>query len=330
MKFKKRKIAGGWVKVDVQGDTFYSPFVPEKKEFVLLPTDLDKMKHLESDGSMFEFHNIGWKYLKQKSEEIELPGGIYKFISGDYDSKGPRLVPIELQKEEYYNVNKLEKEILQDFRSFLDDEKIYRDLNITYKRGFLLYGEPGNGKSALIRNLVQNEVPKDAVVIYIKSIPNTSFINAIKKTLPDRLKVFIFEEFVSAIKNNYVEDVLEFLDGHNTIDKSVTFATTNYPEEIPGNLVDRPSRMDVLYEVSNPDDETRIKYMTKLLKREPTELEISKTKNMSFAKVKEIILLNKRLNISIIDSIKNFENRKKLVSKSFAKSQKIGFGLSDD
>ena len=51
---------------------------------------------------------------------------------------------------------KLMKEILDDFDSFMQAEKIYKEeLRLPWKRGYMFIGPPGNGKSLLLRCLAK-------------------------------------------------------------------------------------------------------------------------------------------------------------------------------
>ena len=53
-----------------------------------------------------------------------------------------------------------------DIRAFFDNAKIYQSLGIAWKRGILLLGPPGNGKTESIKVLLKES---DQVALYVKS-----------------------------------------------------------------------------------------------------------------------------------------------------------------
>jgi hypothetical protein len=50
----------------------------------------------------------------------------------------------------------LKEDIVGDFEKFMSNKKIYYNMNIPWKRGYLFCGEPGNGKSLMINALCRN------------------------------------------------------------------------------------------------------------------------------------------------------------------------------
>ena len=64
----------------------------------------------------------------------------------------------------------LEKEFLEglrrDTRTFFENRKIYKDLGVVWKRGLLLLGPPGNGKTESIKVLLKES---GQAALYVKS-----------------------------------------------------------------------------------------------------------------------------------------------------------------
>jgi hypothetical protein len=50
----------------------------------------------------------------------------------------------------------IKESLLGDIQSFLDSADLCRELNIPWRRGYLLYGPPGNGKSRTIRQIAEH------------------------------------------------------------------------------------------------------------------------------------------------------------------------------
>jgi SpoVK/Ycf46/Vps4 family AAA+-type ATPase len=186
--------------------------------------------------------------------------------------------------------------------------------------------------TSLIRYVLNQILDKDAIVIFMEgsSFFSTDFVKKIQKTLKDRFKVFIFEELTGQTAyTDRLERLLTFLDGELSVDKSISFATTNYPENLPRNVADRPSRFDKLYEVKPPAEAERKKLLEFFLKKEPTKEELEASKDFSPAHIKEIALMHLIQKQGIMEAINKLKLRTRLVDKAFAEAKNGGgFGFN--
>lgn len=53
------------------------------------------------------------------------------------------------------------EEIMEDIKLFWNREEMFKRYGYTHKRGILLYGQPGNGKSYLIQVLSRHLIKKN-------------------------------------------------------------------------------------------------------------------------------------------------------------------------
>jgi hypothetical protein len=259
----------------------------------------------------------------EAQERVDLPAGCYH-----YKERTPRrpecLISTELRTDTMIKMPGITRSIIKDVQAFFDNEKVYRDVGIQYRRGILLYGDPGNGKTCSLREIVKEQAPKDAIVIFLNSLPT---MNMIKKLQAEkRMKIIIFEELVAIISQNDVgvDRILDFLDGESSLDNALIFATTNYPEKLPGNIVDRPSRFDRLIKVGNPNVETCKQLLALYLSREATETEIKVVTGLSVAAIKEVCIMSRIHNISLDKAADKMRQTKELVKKDFEESSPIG------
>ena len=151
---------------------------------------------------------------------------------------------------------------------FLKSRQKYEKYGFTYKRGAIMYGKPGNGKSMLIEQISREIVKQDGMTIFINNVGNinmfVSLLASIRDKNPKRFIVVVMEELDLLIENADRGDrstFLNLLDGGTTIDNVLYLATTNNPERLTENIYNRPSRFDLRIEVKNPTKETILSYL---------------------------------------------------------------------
>lgn len=327
--YKKTTVNGTYFTHKTKFKTTYNVMGDGDKD----PTPNQMKVALESTpDSEVEYGKLLCQYNVQEgnSEAIELPPGTYTHYPADrMTGEVPeRLVPVELRDDSYIMIGSVYEPLANDLKNFLQGEEIHRKLGIIYKRGVLLYGAPGCGKTTFLREFIKNEAPKDSVTIFFELMPSNDLIATMKASLGDRLKILVFEELCAVVENSRIERVLDFLDGEKSLDKCVIFGTTNYPEKLPGNIVDRPSRFSKCYKFKEPNDKERKVLMDYYLMRSATETEIEITRGMSTAALKEICILSHINGMSVEDAAKMLKAHSELVKNDFAERKSIGFAKS--
>jgi len=278
-----------------------------------------QVEHVVSNGD-----NISVLYSEEveynDSEQINvIPNGFYHAAySNDF---GWFLTEQEEPSgDKYIDLGGNLKEIQNTVDKFYDKRDLYANMNLRHKMGCLVYGDPGNGKSVLIQEIIRQRKDK-AVIIFVDSEFPTGLIKNLKHY--DNDYIFIFEELTQMMYDqSEIAKVLLFLDGEYSLNKQLTIATTNYPENLPANLASRPGRFDKLIEIQNPDRDTRKLYMDSLMGSEVSEEVLDLTKDMSIAYLKEIILSSLIDEIELEEAIKINKKRIKRVSKAFAPEKK--------
>lgn len=333
-------VTDAWYKGKTGSSYYYSPFIEPKSTFIFAgggnndpsPAELTEYLNNGSDHACFSVtHGIFQSPSKSKTElaKIDPPPGAYRWESAS-GSIPERLVPITIRSDHYEDIGGSSKRIQERIDAFLNHKATYKDLDIFYKLGILCYGGPGNGKTGCIRHIMHKIMEKsDAIVIWLRSrIPTGAFLAKLDKCLPNRLKIFIFEELLATIDYEDTDAVLDFLDGEDAVENSIVIATTNYPEKLPGNMVDRPSRFDHLEKFDNPCPAEVVKLLTYFLKREPREDEVLASKDLSLASIKEASLRLHILGVSYLESAKAMKARSELIKKAFAQRQdEFGFSI---
>ncbi|ATE82458.1 BCS1 N and AAA ATPase domain containing protein [Pandoravirus dulcis] len=148
---------------------------------------------------------------------------------------------------------KMLAEIIEDLQRFFDRRDLYASKGRRWKRGLLLYGPPGSGKSTLIHLLASH---------FGRSIAHAGSLTSanaqLAKTLPGNA-FLVFEDVdcgpgVTRDSADF-SGVLNVLDGFSDYqDGMVVIMTANHVGKIDPALL-RPGRMDVKFFVGQPNDE---------------------------------------------------------------------------
>lgn len=225
---------------------------------------------------------------------------------------------------------------VDDFFNNLD---VYKEFKTFPKRGVLLYGPPGCGKSSTMSLVLDKYQEGTAVLIWPTNIITSNTVKYIltraKYTEKVKRLVFIIEDIGGSnerTRDNVSSDMLALLDDKESIYKVPTLivATTNYPEKFMESLVNRPGRFDDKIEVSYPKAATRVKileHFIPLTDEDREEFGQSKYNKFTAAHVKEAALKHKLKKISPIASMQIMLEEIKLYEKSFTKKKEIGIGF---
>ncbi|WAO93443.1 Hypothetical protein NCS54_01099100 [Fusarium falciforme] len=163
-------------------------------------------------------------------------------------------------------LDKKQKEpLIKDIQDFLNPETRcwYSDHSIPYKRGYLLHGPPGTGKSSFSLS-VAGELDMDIYVISIPSV-NDRMLKSLFAELPERC-VVLLEDIDAAgaacsrdtgsedsdsgtdarpkRKGVTLSGLLNVLDGVASQEDRVLVMTTNHPKKLDQALT-RPGRIDM-------------------------------------------------------------------------------------
>lgn len=131
--------------------------------------------------------------------------------------------------------------VLDEIVKFWESEEVFRRYDLTYKRGILLWGPPGSGKSCTCQLIMSDVVKRGGIVVKFDE-PHL-FIDGMRilRTIQPETPVVAMMEDIDAIIEAYNEsEVLNILDGVNEVNKTVFLATTNYPDRLGARVVNRP------------------------------------------------------------------------------------------
>jgi len=238
--------------------------------------------------------------------------------------------------DELYELPSAEiKSILEDIEFFWERQDIYRDYNFVHKRGILLYGEPGCGKSGIIQLCVKHIIEKkNGIVLNIKDEDGvgyfSEFIPTFRKIEPSRPIIVILEDIDSLAGEDVYSTtkLLNILDGIKQIENVVYIATTNYPEKLQERITNRPSRFDRRYQVEMPSIEIRKAYLeSKLTSTDLEKIDLDQwleiTDGMSLAHLKELVISAIVMGRSFKEAVSHLTDLKN--APKIKKGSKLGF-----
>lgn len=151
--------------------------------------------------------------------------------------------------------------IVRDVKDFLSLGDWYHQRGIPYRRGYLLYGPPGLGKTSFIQALA-GELDYNICILNLSENNLTDDrLNHLMNHIPDRL-ILLLEDIDAAFNKREQTDekaytsgvtflgLLNALDGVASAEECITFMTTNHPEKLDPALL-RPGRIDYKVMVNN-------------------------------------------------------------------------------
>ena len=154
--------------------------------------------------------------------------------------------------------------ILKDLNEFLGSSKWYYERGIPYRRGYLLHGPPGGGKSSLIQALASHlDYGLCMMSLAGDSVMTDDRLQHLMHAVPDRC-LLLLEDIDAATSLNRntnnpmgrltLSGLLNAIDGVAAAEERIIFMTTNHPEKLDPALV-RPGRIDFTMELGKATPE---------------------------------------------------------------------------
>ncbi|TYP68336.1 AAA family ATPase [Paenibacillus methanolicus] len=198
-----------------------------------------------------------------------------------------------VQREEVVMHDDVKKDIYRSIdRFFSEDRSFYETFGVPYKRGILLYGKPGNGKTTLVKSIAGSV---QAPVAYWQITEHTcsDTIQEVFEAAASLAPMILVVEDMDAMPERARSYFLNTLDGATSKEGIFLIGTTNYPERIDPALMNRAGRFDRAYEIKLPDAELRDVYMRRkgfgmLAGEEELKELVGMTEGFTFAQLNEL------------------------------------------
>src|SRR5262249_37799604 len=247
----------------------------------------------------------------------------------------PQLLAKDLQVDDLIDfANSLPAQILQEIENFWALGEKFQRYGYLHRRGYLLYGPQGSGKSSVVHQVVHRIIKAGHVAVFCEH-PGvlTRTMEILRKIEPDRPLVCLFEDIDAIIEMHGDSELLQWLDGSHQINKVINIATTNYPERLDRRIRSRPRRFDRIIKKEPPTPALRETYLSRKLPELAGQGElrhwVDLTDGLSFAALAELVISVACLGNNLEETIKLLRqlDDQHLDSKEFDKPGSMGFAL---
>lgn len=283
------------------------------------------------DGRMWAVY--GGKNFGACERAVEqMPAGQYTIDSSD-------AIGIFFHKEDI-NLDELmilpdskSEQVIKEIKRFWTLEEKFREFKFLWKRGVMLWGPPGSGKTSTLQIISKDIVDLGGISIYVDDPTfGAAGLKILRQVEPKRPLVIMLEDIDSIIDNYGESGLLALMDGELQIDNVVFVATTNYPERLDKRFINRPSRFDIVKKIGMPSSAARTVYLKAKNKRladpdKKAELAmwVNDTKGFSIAHLKELIISVEVFDQPLDASIKRLKKMGEVISSTQAAMRTAGF-----
>jgi AAA+ superfamily predicted ATPase len=198
--------------------------------------------------------------------------------------------------------NSLKEDIFEDVKHFFAAKEMFEGYDVPWKRGLLLIGPPGNGKTHMVKALINT---LGYPCLYIKSFKTRQSTDtenmrtAFRRVREAAPCIVVIEDIDALIDDENRSFFLNELDGFAMNDGVLMIATTNHPERLDMAILERPSRFDRKYHFELPGISERTAYLQFWNQKLKADMQLSDesvieiahaAQGFSFAYLKELLL----------------------------------------
>lgn len=299
--------------------------------YIDVSTNCDKCENLLMDGQLLvergDSHfivtvdiNLQWrnsvqvegpakrrKEIERFVNEVKRIAREQNFYRGKKIEFGGRIHFLNVKDKSWGSIilkPEIKREIRANTIDFLSKRKCWAEYGIPQKRGILLAGEPGTGKTVICKALMAEVDGVTCITTNAYGLSADEYITELYEMAQDLSPCIVFIEDIDLIGLNREEyhyqrgpallSLLNVLDGVEEKREIVTVATTNNLETLDRAISQRPSRFDRVVKLSLPSLEERKELVGLLCQKipldEPTQSCIArKTEHCTPAQLQEVI-----------------------------------------
>jgi ATP-dependent 26S proteasome regulatory subunit len=194
--------------------------------------------------------------------------------------------------------------VRDDFEAFWESEAWFAEHGLPYRRGYLLFGPPGNGKTSVVRIMACHPlVSAFSIDFSNEGLPNDALSDLFQAAEDKAPAIIILEDLDRVFGGDGTANrssitlphLLTCLDGLAVQSGIVVVATANDPRTLDPAIIKRPGRFDRLAVFPVPSLELRSEYLHRLtsgaVDGQQLALAATSAAHMSFAQIREAYVL---------------------------------------
>jgi SpoVK/Ycf46/Vps4 family AAA+-type ATPase len=194
--------------------------------------------------------------------------------------------------------------IREDFQTFLKRESWFRTRRLPFRRGYLFHGPPGNGKTSVIRAMLnEGKLDGHSIALFCEKTDDYYLERMFQVAANNAPSLIVLEDIDRAFPRMpsqlattkvSLPQLLNCLDGLGTQEGVIVVATANDPTTLDPAILRRPGRFDRVVAFRPPDRDLRARYLRKftphLAEAEVRDC-VDHSEGLSFAQLREVYIL---------------------------------------
>lgn len=262
-----------------------------------------------------------------------------------YDLVTSRSIPKpQIRMNDVFLPPGMKEDLIANTVGFFSMRSAYQRLNVPWKRGIVLAGEPGNGKTMFLKALSTIVKHPFCILRFDSREEDHDVRGLFQKAVDIAPCTVIIEDLDRAVEARFnLSTLLNVLDGIEEADGILTIATTNRPEKIDPALLARPSRFDRKYIFEMPGRAERLSLLKCLSRGVFSDHALERagghSDGFSMASVKETVLSaliraaahgRKPDDSDLKDALKIMRSETEKAKRGLERHRKPGFGPDGD
>ena len=257
-----------------------------------------------------------------------IPSGVYRMAL--HDSLGPVFLRQKNDTDALITLPDSESvKIVEEIRAFKGLRDKFQALGFLYKRGVLMWGPPGSGKTCTLQLIMRTLMEENDGVGLLIDAPKIAgqCMQTLRRIEPTRQVVAILEDLDALCERHGESEYLALLDGESQIDNIVYVATTNYPERLDRRFVDRPSRFDTIRYIGMPQKEARAAYFKDKVEGARIADYVKASDGYSVAHLRELVILTQCFGLSLAAACERLDKTRRAPPSSDKAPDRPKFGF---